>query len=212
MSRLFLALLVLAAASADIVDRIAITVDHEVITQLQIDEELHVTAFLNHASVPTGQDARSAAADRIVAQLLVAREMRLSRYPAPSAADIDQYLAQIRSDFGSQNAYDQSLREYRITESVLRQHLAGQLSTLSFIELRFRPNLDIPESEIQSFYNRETLNWSTEHPNTPQPSFEAARPGIMKLLTEEHTNQVLDTWLEEARKQVNIIYLDKSLQ
>jgi hypothetical protein len=212
MSRWFVLFLFMAAGSADIVDRIAITVDHEVITELQIDEELHVAAFLNHSSVPAGQDERSVAADRIVAQLLIAREMRLSRYPAPSAADVDQYLARIRGDFGTQSGYEQALRESQITESVLRQHLAGQLATLNFIELRFRPNLDVPESEIQAFYNRETSNWSREHPNTPKPSFEASRPGILKGLTEEHTNQILDTWLEEARKQVNIIYLDKSLR
>jgi hypothetical protein len=144
--------------------------------------------------------------------LLVAREMHLSRYPAPSVQEVDQYLTEIRNDFGTEAAYEQSLRNYQVSEAVLKRHLAGQLATLSFIELRFRPNLDVPEAEIQSSYSREISDWNVQHPNVPKPSYEAARPAILKMLTEQHTNDILDTWLEEARKQVNIIYLDKSLQ
>lgn len=209
---LLLCVLSLVTLSGAIVDRIAITVDHQVITELQIDEELRVTAFQNHAPLSSDLNARRAAADRIVAQLLVIREMQLSHYLAPEAPQVDQYLDQIRKSYSSFTAYQQALREYQITEQILKQHLANQLATLSFIEIRFRPNLDVPDSEVESFYNREIATWRTDHPGIPPPSFDAARPAILKTLTEEHTDRILDTWLEEARKQVNIIYLDKALQ
>jgi hypothetical protein len=212
MHRLLLCLFFLAPLSAEIVDRIAITVDHQVITELQIDEELRVTAFQNQERLSSDVSARRAAADRIVAQFLVVREMQLSRYSTPQSADVDQYLDKVRRSFNSTTAYQQALQQYQITESMLKQHLANQLAALSFIEIRFRPNLDVPDSEIESFYRRELATWRADHPGIPPPSFEAARPAILKTLTEEHTDQILDTWLEEARKQVNIIYLDKSLQ
>jgi hypothetical protein len=147
-----------------------------------------------------------------VAQLLVAREMQLSHYLPPQPMEVDQYLDQLRKSFASTMAFQQALHDYRITEPILKQHLANQLATLNFIEVRFRPNLDVPDSEVESFYTREMATWRTDHPGIAPPSFDAARPAILKTLTEEHTNQILDTWLEEARKQVNIIYLDKSLQ
>ncbi len=125
---------------AAVVDRLAITVDKQVITELQLDEEIRVTAFLNHRAVTRDLDARRAAADRLIAQTLVEREMQLSRYPAPSSNDVNNYLEQIRSDFGGAARLDQALTKYELTEAVLREHLALQLTTLRFIEYRFRPD------------------------------------------------------------------------
>jgi hypothetical protein len=205
-------LFVCLSLDGEIVDRIAIAIGPQVVTELQIDEELRVTAFQNHLPVSEDLQARRAAADRIVAQVLVGREMELSRYPMPQQANVERYLEQIRNGFSSDTAYHQALNEYSISEPVLSRHLENQLATLSFVELRFRPNLDVSDSEIRSFYSRELATWKIDHPMIPAPSLEAARPAIVKTLTEQQTDQILDTWLEEARKQVSIIYLDKALQ
>lgn len=212
MYRLCFCLILLLPLQGEIVDRIAITVDYQVITELQIDEELRVTAFQNHARISTDLEARRTAADRLVAQLLVGREMQLSHYPAPQLAAVVQYLQQVRNSFNNDAAYQQALREYQITEVILERHLANQLATLSFTELRFRPNLDVPDSEIESFYTREITAWKTDHPGIPPPSLNTSRPAIVKTLSEQHTDEILDTWLEETRKHVNIIYLDTALQ
>jgi hypothetical protein len=197
---------------AEIVDRIAVTVDRQVITELQIEEELRVTAFLNDTSIARGDDIRRAAVDRLIAQLLVGREMQLNHYPAPAAADVDRYRAEVCARFSNAAEYEHALGAYQITDLILKQHLEKQLATLSFIELRFRPNLNVPDSEIESFYRREIATWQTDHPGVQPPSFATARAGILKILTEEHTNEILDTWLDEQRKHVAITYLDKSLE
>jgi hypothetical protein len=198
--------------AAEVIDRIAIAVDNRVITELQIDEELRVTAFLNHSAILHDVNARRAAADRIVAQLLVRREMQLSHYPEPADTEIDNYLQTVRATFKTPEIYEKALREYQITQELLKRHLVDQLATMSFIELRFRPSLDIPDTEIRARYEQETANWAAAHPGISAPSFDAARPGILKVVTEEHTSRILDTWLDEARNRVNIIYMDKALQ
>jgi hypothetical protein len=212
MKRYLLWVVVGVSLQAEIVDRIAITVDHQVITELQIDEELRVTAFVNDTSIPMDPASRRSAGERLVAQVLVSREMTLSHYPGPSAADANRYLAQIHGRFSSDAAYEQALRAYRISQAVLVQHFEQQLATLSFVELRFRPNLDIPDSEIENSYDREMATWQAEHPGAPPPSLEASRPSIVNALTEAHTDQILDTWLNEERKRVSISYLDKTLK
>ena len=72
---------------ADIIDRIAITVGNQVITESQIDEELRITAFLNRDKLDVSDDARKQAANRLIDQALVKREMELSHYPFPQAVD-----------------------------------------------------------------------------------------------------------------------------
>ena len=210
----WIALLVVSAVllRSEVIDRIAIAVESRVITELQIDEELRVTAFLNHGPILRDLNARRAAADRIVAQVLVRHEMQLSHYPEPSATEIDNYLQTVRATFNAQQMYEAALREYSITQKSLKQHLADQLATMSFIELRFRPSLDIPEAEIRARYEQQMASWATTHPGMSAPRFDAARPAILQTLTEEHTDGILDTWLEEARKQANIVYMDKALQ
>ena len=208
-------LLVFAVAvplAAAILDRLAITVGSQVITEQQLDEELRVTAFLNHEKISRTEDSQRAAADHLVEQLLVRREMELSHYPLPDAAEIAKYRTEVEAGFGTPIAFAQALAQYDLTEATLNQHLGLQLTTLQFIEYRFRPNMGISNSDIQEAYEREVVAWRANHPTGTPPTLEASREAIRKALLEERTDQILDTWLEETRKQVSIVYLDKALR
>lgn len=212
MRRLLLIWCLVGSLQAEIVDRLAIAVGQDVITELQIDEEIRVTAFLNQQPVTRTLDTRRAAADRLIAQLLVKREMQLSHYPLPEADEENSYFQKIQSGFGSRSSYERALTTYDLTESNLREHLALQLTTLRFIEYRFRPDVGISDADVENYYERELASWAYSRPSLapPQPAQEKER--IRKTLIEERTDEALDTWLRESRKQVEIVYIDKSLQ
>jgi hypothetical protein len=212
MLRLLAFAFVLPLLRAEIIDRIAITVGRQVITELQLDEELRVTALLNHQAIARDIEAKRGAADRLVEQLIVNHEMALSHSPLPADDETENYLQQVRVDYGGEARLDQALAAYNLSETTLREHLTLQLTTLRFIELRFRPNEGVSEADIQNYYQRETTAWKANHPGEAPPRFEPSRESIRKTLIEARTDEVLTTWLEESRKQLNIIYLDKSLQ
>ena len=155
-------------ARSEIIDRIEVTVDHHVITELQIEEELRVTALLNQEPVLNDLEHRRAAANRLVQQTLLQREMALTRYPSEEP-DADTATAAVRSAYGSASAFQQALASYKLTEDIVRRHLAFQMTTLKFVNGRFRPEQD----------SRDTG---------------------------------LDTWLAQARRHANIIYVDRSLK
>ncbi len=212
MYRLLLITTLAVGLRAEIVDRIAITVGQQVITELQVDEELRVTAFLNHQPVTRNEEARRSAADRLVEQALVKHDMEVSRYPLPDSEDVDNYLRQVRADFDSHARFDRILASYHLTENTLRDHLALQLTSLRFIEFRFRPDVGVSDSDIQNYYQREMADWKESHPGAAPPSLASSRESVRKALINARTDDVLNRWLEEARKQSNIVYLDKSLQ
>lgn len=133
-----LALIFALASCAAIVDRIAIVIDRQVITQSQIDEELRVAAFLNQETLKGDTPSRHAAADRLVAQHLIAREMEISNDLKPTLAEVDAYLQQVKNTLGAAS-FQSDLATYGLTERVLREHLALQLTTLKFVDYRFRP-------------------------------------------------------------------------
>ena len=165
------------ALHAAIIDRIAITVGRDVITELQLDEEIRITAFLNRQPIVRNAQARRAAAARLVEQLLVKREMELSHYPLPEQDDVEKYEDQIRAEYGSAERLSEALASYDLSATAFKDHLALQLMTLRFIEFRFRPEGGVSAPDIEA-----------------------------------RTDQVLNAWLEQSRKQVNIVYRDKTLQ
>jgi hypothetical protein len=199
------------AASAEIIDRLAVTVDREAITELQLDEELRVTAFLNRKPIVRDLDTRRAAAARLVEQLIIRREMELSHYPLPGEQDLSQYFDQIRGEFRTSDEFDQALTRYGLTERALGDHLALQLTTLRFIEFRFQPEVDVSDTEIEAAYKREIATSNTAHSGVA-PTFEALRSSIRKALIEERIDRALDTWLQERRRRVHVVYADASLQ
>jgi hypothetical protein len=109
------------------------------------------------------------------------------------------YLEQIRAQNGGEAGLAKALVAYNLTESTLRQHLEVQLVTLRFIEYRFRPDATVSDEEIEAAYKGEAAK-------------NATRESIRTTLTEARTDAALNAWLAESRRQVNIVYLDKTLQ
>ena len=181
-------------------DRMAVIVGQQTITQLQLDEEIRVTALLNQRPVARDAETRRAAADRLVEQLLIRREMEQSRYPLPSEQEVNQYVEQIRTQNGGQAGLAKALATHDLRESTLRQHLESQLVALRFIEYRFQPDATVSDEDIEAAYRRQASDKKTP------------RESIRAMLREERTDAALNAWLAETRRQINIVYLDKSLQ
>jgi parvulin-like peptidyl-prolyl isomerase len=203
---LFLAACLLFPLEAGIVDRLAVIVGQQTITQLQLDEEIRVTALLNHGPIARDAETRRGAADRLVEQLLIRREMEQSRYPLPDEQDVNQYVQQIRRQNGGSAGLAKALATYELSESTLRQHLEAQLVALHFVEYRFRPDAAVSDEDIETAYRRRAEESKTK------ATLEASREPIRAELTEERTDAALSAWLAESRRQVNIVFLDKSLQ
>jgi hypothetical protein len=210
-SRLAIVLCLALTASAEIIDRLAITVDREAITELQLDEELRVTAFLNRKPIIRDLNTRRAAAGRLLEQLIVAREMEVSRYPPPDRQDLNKYFDQIRGEFRDSAEFGQALASYALTEGVLRDHLALQLTSLRFIEFRFQPAIEVSDAEIQAAFKREIATWNAAGSGAPS-TLPPSRESIRKALVEERIDRALDTWLQERRRRAHIVYVDASLQ
>jgi len=207
----FLLALSCLALRGEVLDRIAVVVGQTVITESQLDEELRVTAFSNHEPVVRDRDARRAAANRLIEQELVRREILVTRYPPPSSAEVARLYAETQSDYGGTKAMEDALARYQLTEPVLKEHLLLQLTILKFIDVRFRPDVEISEQDIRDYYKQELEAWRKVHQGTP-PTLDESRASIEKSLTDQRSEYALSSWIEEMRRDANILYLDKELQ
>jgi len=196
---------------AEIIDRIVITVANQVITGSQIDEEIRVTAFLNREKVDLSADARKQAANRLIEQALIKHELDLSRYPLPELSDANPSLDTLRAMYTSGAAFQAALQDYGITQDELLRRLWWQLTLLRFIEYRFRPGIQIPDSDVQAYYRQQVSEWKQKGTKAI-PTFEEARAQIDEILTQKRIDEALDQWIKDTRRQLTITYHDPALE
>jgi hypothetical protein len=196
---------------AEIIDRIVITVANQVITQSQVDEEIRVTAFLNRDKLDLSADAKKEAANRLIEQALIKREMDLSRYPLPALSDTGESMRTLKAMYPSEAEFQDALQSYGITPDELSRRLWWQLTLLRFIDYRFRPGIQIPAADVQAYYRQQVSEWEQKG-TKPIPTLEESRDQIEEILTQKRIDKALDQWIKDTRSQVTITYLDPGLQ
>ena len=198
-------LLLTLAARGEIIDRIAVSVGNQVITQDQLDDEIRISAFLNGAQPDFSVHARRAAAEQLIEQALIRREMNLTHYPLPDLSAADAELNRVEADHGGREKVLRELAKYGISEEDLRKRLWWQLTLLKFIDERFRPTVQVSRVEVRQYYREQVEKWKQKGVN-PIPSYQESRDAMEKALTEERVDQAVDRWLGDARRQVDIRY------
>ncbi len=198
---------------AEIIDRVAVTIDNAVITDSHIRDEIRVTAFLNGQAPDFSPDNRRKTADRLIEQELMRREMQFTRYPEPTQEDIREMLAQVVAREGGESGYRAALGRYGITGKQVEDALLMQAAVLRFIDLRFRPEVQVTEPEVMEFYTRVCVpELHKRNPNAPEPSFEEARSECEDLLVSQRVDERVEAWLKEARGRARIRYEDGAFQ
>ncbi len=149
-------------ANAAVLDRIAVTMDNDVITETDVYEEIRVTALQNGNEPDFSPAARRVAAERLVDQDLIRKEMHLSNYPQPSPAEVQKMLDQLRKQrfHADDQAYRQALDHYGLTDGELRAHLARQLMTLRFTDSRFEVGTSATKQDGTDQDLEAWLKWS----------------------------------------------------
>lgn len=204
---LWLAAVIAPRGRADIIDRIAVSVGNRVITASDLDREIRVIAFLNRTRPDFSPAGKHATAERMVEQKLIRRELETSRYPVPEAAEVEPVLARFKKDnFRSDEEFARALADAGIAERDVRDELLWQRTLLLFIDVRFRPGVQVSAQEIQDYFDK-----------VVQPAAQAAHPGqpvgledyrdqIERTLAGPRVDQEVDTWLKEARKRSEVVF------
>ena len=204
---LFAALLAASLLHAEIIDRIAVSVGNLVITASDLDRQIRVTAFLDRAQPDFSPASRRATAARMVEQKLILRELDNSRYPPPAASEVDPLLDKFKRDnFPSDDEYRRALAACGIGEQDVKDVLLWQRRLLLFVDVRFRPGVQVTVQDIRDYYNR-----------VVEPAALAAHPGqsvalddyreqIEAKLTGEQTDRQMNAWLDSARRRTEVVY------
>jgi hypothetical protein len=190
-------------AGAEMIDRLAASVGRTAITESALLLEIRLTALWNDEEPRFDSENKRKTLNRLIEQALIRNEMEVTRYSLPEseAGAVLENWKKLR--FPDDAAYRKALEKYHVREQDLLQGFWRQLATVRFVDLRFRPGAHVQETEIREHYDKRLIpGW--ENKNSKPPSFEDAHAQIVELLTAERVDQMLDTWLKEARGRTRI--------
>ncbi|HEY1950979.1 MAG TPA: hypothetical protein VGG97_28460 [Bryobacteraceae bacterium] len=189
-------------ASPVIIDRIAVVIGNSIIKDSEIAQDIRVTAFLNGEALDFSAAKRKKAANRLIDQIFIRREIRVGGYPSVTPQDADVQLNALKKQrFKTADAFEEELRRYGLTELALRTEFQWQLTVLRFIDVRFKPAVLVSDDEIEKYYRA--------HPN--KSSLAAMHDQIADILTGEKVNQVFFAWLDQQRKDAKIQFQEGGL-
>jgi hypothetical protein len=204
----WLAALCAISLTAAIIDEIAVTVGNQAITEGEITREIRLSSLLNGEAPDYSLDSRRRAAGRLIEQALIRREMSFGSYPPISPQQVDDALADTRKARGGASALNDLLQRQKLTLQDLRDYLTWQLELLKFIDLRFRPAVQVTPEDVEKYY-RDTIVPAS--PPGKAPALNDVREDIDKKLTAERVDQQLDDWIKRSRSRSVIRYIDSGL-
>lgn len=201
-----------AGAWATVVDRIAVTVGNDVITETEVMEEMRVTALLNGDPLDFNVAERREAADRLVDQYLIRREMSIGNYPAPPDSEVNAMLREFKKQrFHDEAEYRAALERYGLTEEELKAHLKWQVAALRFTEQRFQAAGLPPATGAEPQPQDGNAERAAPDPGTAPEASRAtntanrpARPG--------NVDQQMEAWLRQARDRTRVVYMKEAFE
>jgi hypothetical protein len=208
------AILVLLAAIApgETLDRVAVRVGKDAITESALRRHLRMEAFIARKTPELSPESRRKAAERLIDQTLIRRELELNRFAPPASADVETQIGQLmkarQEDAAALNA---SLESYGFSLDDLRSEIQYQIMLLRFVDFRFSAGVLVTDAEIQEEYEKDVVP-EAQRRNVPAPSADEARSDIVKLLTYRKTNTALEQWLAQARQQVKIHIFEEAFR
>jgi hypothetical protein len=203
------------AGRAVIVDRIAIAAGDKIITDSEIDQRIRLTAFQNRENADFSLATRCLAAQQLVDQKLIEREMDVGHYPrldviGRKALLTDYEKTEYKSDPVS---LTKALAVYGLTPEDLADDLGRQSDLLTFLNLRFRPAVQVTDQDIQKYYDENILKGEGKTLQKAQAgALNEMRGEIQQKLTNARADKELDVWLQDQRKRTKIEYLEKDLE
>ncbi len=192
--------------AGEVLDRILATVNGHIILQSDLDEELRYQNLMSgHEQRGTNDDDREKVLDRLVDRELLTEQISTTEFAPTTADEIEMQLEQVKSDYvqNLKASWTAALASRGFTETEIRDRIALELNQWKLIDARLRPSVQIDQTAIEDYYNRQFLP-ELRRSGAQPISLQEAAPKIRELLTQQKINETLASWLETLRSQAQV--------
>lgn len=193
--------------AGEVIDRLVEVVDQHPILQSELDDQVRYESLMEGRPLEkvTVGDRRNSLT-RLTDQWLIRRQMDLEKFNGAGPEEIAHAVKEARAQIPGAAAdagWNRLLASYGLTSDDITAHIATQIDTLRFIDLRFRPTVKIDAASINEYYQLNVVAPAKKNgtQTTPLPKVSAS---IEKILTEKQIDTMLAAWLQSLRLQSRV--------
>jgi hypothetical protein len=193
---------------------VAVNVNGRPVTMFALYREMNILGprYLASGAKQTpelDQKVRSEALSNVIFWELAVQEAR-QRGMQVKPEIVDEQLARMKKDLGSEEAYRKYLETNGLSESEFRKITEDDALFEMIATQEVDAKITVSEAAVRERYNREKANFK-KNPNHKEVSFEAAKGMIEQKLREEAAQKRMRAWEKELKKNAKIEIVDKSL-
>lgn len=187
-----------SAQSSQATDPVVVRIEGSVILESQV-RELSALQVLTQG-VP---DSRDRLVQELIEQWIVLADAKESGFPAPSGQLVDIEEGRLGAQFADSGAYAAKLRQVGLSTEDTRQLLSRQIFVERYLDHKFRPSIQINESEIETYYQKEWLPALARENESAVPLGEA-QDRIREVLTQQEIRERSAQWIDSSKSHLKI--------
>jgi len=188
--------------NVELKDRVLAVVDEDPILQSDLDRVIELGLA---QSAPQEDPAvfQRRVLDQLIEERLRFHEMDRFGFEEVPVEDVDAHVAEIRSRFKDEAAFQKALRDQGMAVKDLRRVVARQLMVLAYVDEQLGPRVFVGLEDITNYY-KTTFTAAMKKQGETVPPLDDVRDDIRKVLREERLNEALGKWTEELRNKADV--------
>ncbi len=180
------------------IDGLAARIEDDIILESEV-RELGAFQILSDGQAKS----RSELIRELVDQWIVRGEAGATKYPFPSADEVQNAFQQFVKQFPSPEEFQKRLAAADLTESAVKRILAQQLYLSHFLDYRFRAAAQVDDKQVETYYNEEFAPQLKARGETVPP-LEDVEDTIREVLIQRAINERAEKWLDDTRQRLRI--------
>ena len=161
---------------------------------------------------PTSEDLNRALQTQINQRLFTLEAERVPRQ-APNEKEISDAIAELVARFPSPSEFETRLRRVGFTsikDSNFERIILDRLTIEKYLDFRFRSFIVVtPEDEAKYYRDVFAPDYRRRFPGLLMPTLDEKRSSINKILTEQRVASDIETFLDEAKRRIEIVILNE---
>lgn len=187
---------------AVVVDRILAVVDEDPILQSEVDQLIGLGLVERHEDEAEEEFGRRVLV-RLIDQRLRFHEIDRFGFGELPIGEVEEQYAAFRSQFGSDDAFDEHLAGLGLDETGLKQLVARQLMVVTYVEERLGPRVFVAMDDITAYYDN-VLTPEMAAAGQALPPIQDVREQIREVVKQQRLNEEIDRWTDELRRKADI--------
>lgn len=187
---------------AEEIDRLLAAVNGKVITEsdLNLARDLNVLVGFGKTAPAI---SRQEAIDRLINREILRQELENFPLQPEDKGRAERRMEELKQGYAEIGGINLVLRRLGLQEPEIEDYLQLQVSMLRFIELRFRPFVNVTEEEVREYYDTQLVPRMKES-GSPVLKLDEVSEQIENVLVEEKMGQQMDDWISDLRRNSRI--------